>query len=136
MPPITIETTVKNKMKTVWNAWISPADITNWCFASDDWEAPFAENDLRVGGTFKTTMAAKDGSMSFDFAGTYTQVVEHELIVYKLDDGRQVKIQFIDTADGIQVIETFDPEKSNSEEMQKQGWQAILSNFKKYAQGK
>ncbi|KAA3656968.1 MAG: polyketide cyclase [Calditrichaeota bacterium] len=136
MPPITIETTVKNKMKTVWNAWISPADITNWCFASDDWEAPFAENDLRVGGTFKTTMAAKDGSMSFDFAGTYTQVVEHELIVYKLDDGRQVKIQFIDTADGIQVIETFDPEKSNSEEMQKQGWQAILNNFKKYAQGK
>ncbi|MCA9730867.1 MAG: SRPBCC domain-containing protein [Deferribacteres bacterium] len=134
MPKITIQTNINNKIEAVWNAWTNPSDITKWCYASEDWEAPHAENDVRPGGKFKTTMAAKDGSMSFDFTGKYTQVVKHKLIAYKIDDGRNVEIQFIESPEGVQVIETFDPENLHPEDMQRQGWQAILDNFKKYVE--
>lgn len=116
-----------------------------WAFASDDWEAPAAENDLRVGGTFKTIMAAKDGSESFDFTGTYTVVNEHQRIEYDMSEpssnepskgrsGRHVKIEFSETSDGVKITETFDPENENPEEVQRSGWQAILDNFKRYVE--
>ncbi len=107
----------------------------HWAFASDDWEAPAAENDLCVGGKFKTTMAAKDKSKSFDFAGIYTTVTKYKLIEYDMTDGRHVKIVFTETPDGVKVTETFDPEQENTEELQRSGWQAILDNFKKYIVG-
>lgn len=106
----------------------------NWAFASDEWEAPAAENDLRVGGKFKTTMAAKDKSSGFDFTGTYTALKANELIEYDIDDGRHVKVEFVDTPDGVKVTETFDPENTYPQDMQRSGWQAILDNFKKYAE--
>ena len=106
-----------------------------WAFASDDWEAPHAENDLRPEGRFKTTMAAKDGSTSFDFEGTYTTVDEHSVIEYTMDDGRKASIRFEAQDDGdTTVTESFDPESQNPEEMQRAGWQAILDNFKKYVE--
>jgi uncharacterized protein YndB with AHSA1/START domain len=105
-----------------------------WAFASDDWEAPAAENDLRVGGKFKTVMAAKDKSNGFDFTGTYTVVKENELIEYDMDDGRHVKVEFEDAPGGVKVIETFDPDNQYPLEMQRSGWQAILDNFKKYVE--
>lgn len=132
--PITVQTTVRAPMARVWEYWNKPEHITGWAFASDDWEAPAADNDLRVGGTFKTTMAAKDKSESFDFTGAYTAVKEHELIEYDMDDGRHVKVELKDTPDGVRVTETFDPEEENPEEMQRGGWQAILDNFKRYAE--
>ena len=132
--PITVQTAVKAPMARVWEYWNKPEHITGWAFASDDWEAPAADNDLRVGGTFKTTMAAKDKSESFDFTGAYTAVKEHELIEYDMDDGRHVKVEFKDAPDGVKVTETFDPEEENPEEMQRGGWQSILDNFKKYAE--
>lgn len=132
--PITVQTTVRAPMARVWEYWNKPEHITGWAFASDDWEAPAADNDLRVGGTFKTTMAAKDRSESFDFTGAYTAVKEHELIEYDMDDGRHVKVEFKDAPDGVRVTETFDPEEENPEEMQRGGWQAILDNFKRYAE--
>ncbi len=132
--PITVQTTVKAPMARVWEYWNKPEHITGWAFASDDWEAPAADNDLRVGGKFKTTMAAKDKSESFDFTGAYTAVKEHELIEYDMDDGRHVKVEFKDTPDGVRVTQTFDPEEENPEEMQRGGWQAILDNFKRYAE--
>lgn len=104
-----------------------------WAFASDDWEAPAAENDVRVGGKFKTVMAAKDKSTSFDFTGLYTSVKNYELIEYDIDDGRHVKVEFAKLPEGVRVTETFEPEKINPEDMQRSGWQAILDNFKKYA---
>ena len=132
--PITVQTTVKAPMARVWEYWNKPEHITGWAFASDDWEASAADNDLRVGGTFKTTMAAKDRSESFDITGAYTAVKEHELIEYDMDDGRHVKVEFKDTPDGVRVTQTFDPEEENPEEMQRGGWQAILDNFKNYAE--
>ena len=134
--PITIQTTVNAPMDKVWECWTSPDDIPSWAFASDDWEAPASENDLQVGGKFKTVMAAKDKSASFDFGGTYTTVQEHALIEYDIDDGRHVKTEFESTPEGVKITQTFDPENENPREMQREGWQSILDNFKKYAESK
>ena len=131
--PITVEATVNAPIEKVWEGWTKPEHIVKWAFASDDWEAPSAENDLRAGGKFKTVMAAKDKSASFDFAGTYTAVKEHELIEYDFGD-RHTKIEFKVIPEGVHVTETFDPEDENSEEMQRAGWQSILDNFKKYVE--
>ncbi len=134
--PITIETIVNAPMETVWDCWNKPNHITNWAFASDEWHAPYADNDLKVKGKFKTTMAAKDGSMSFDFEGTYTEVKKHELIEYDMDDGRHVATHFAKLGNDVKIVQTFDPESTNPVEMQKGGWQAILDNFKKYTETK
>ena len=133
--PITVETIINAPISKVWEYWNKPEHIMKWAFASSDWEAPAAENDLRVGGKFTTTMAAKDKSHSFDFTGVYTVVTEHALIEYDIADGRHVKIEFTELPDGVRVVETFDPEGQNTEEKQKNGWQAILDNFKKYVEG-
>jgi len=132
--PITIEATVNAPVDKVWECWNNPDHITKWAFASPDWHAPKADNDLRVGGTFSTTMAAKDGSMSFDFGGTYTAIEQNKLIEYSIADGRKVKILFEADGDKTKITETFDPEGTNPIEMQKGGWQAILDNFKKHAE--
>ncbi len=131
---IKVETIVSAPLSTVWECWTSPKHITGWAFASDDWEAPSAENNLTVGGRFTTVMAARDKSASFDFSGTYTDVQEHGRIAYTIDDGREVVVEFAETPEGVRVIETFDPENENSIEMQRAGWQAILDNFKKYVE--
>jgi len=134
MKPITVQTVVNAPMDKVWEYWTSPEHITGWAFASDDWEALAVENDLRTGGKFKTRMQAKNGSSGFDFTGTYTDVIENELIEYDMDDGRHVKVEFEETPDGVKIIEAFDPEKENPEDVQRSGWQAILDNFKKYVE--
>ena len=138
---ITVETTVNAPIEKVWACWTEPQHISGWTFAQDDWEAPSAENDLCVGGRFTTRMQAKDGSAGFDFSGTYTAVEQDRLIEYTMDmmvgtddDGRKVRVVFEETPDGVQVIETFDPENTYPKEMQRSGWQAILDNFKKYAE--
>lgn len=131
---ITVQTTVKAPVSKVWRFWNEPEHIQNWCAASDDWHAPHAENDLQEGKRFTTTMAAKDGSMSFDFGGVYTTVDPHKEIAYTMDDGRKVKITFTGKGDDTEVVEIFEAETTNSEEMQRDGWQAILNNFKSYTE--
>jgi len=131
---ITVETTVKVPVDKVWIYWNAPEHITKWCHASDDWHSPYADNDLKVNGTFKTTMAAKDGSFSFDFGGVYTTVQKYKLIEYTMDDGRMVSISFSGNDDETKITETFEAETMNSIEMQKNGWQAILNNFKTYTE--
>lgn len=131
---IAVETTVNVPVSKAWQYWNDPEHIKQWAFAADTWHAPYAENDIRVGGKFSTTMAAKDGSMSFDFGGVYTEVITNELIAYELGDGRKVKITFSETDDKTIIIETFDPENQNPLEMQRDGWQAILDNFKKHVE--
>jgi uncharacterized protein YndB with AHSA1/START domain len=131
---VTVAATVNASVQKVWEFWNNPEHITKWAQASDDWHAPYADNDPRTGGTFKTTMAAKDGSFSFDFGGTYTNVQDNSLIEYTMDDSRKVSVVF-ESIDGItKITETFDPESTNPIEMQRGGWQAILDNFKKYAE--
>lgn len=131
---ITVEAVVNAPIEKVWSCWSKPKHITNWCQASADWHVPYADNDLRTGGKFKTTMAAKDGSFSFDFEGIYNNVEKYKVIEYKIADGRNVKIQFMPNGSATRVIETFEAEDVNSIDMQRDGWQAILDNFKKYTE--
>ena len=131
---ITVQATIQASLDKIWNYWTLPEHITQWCYASDDWHAPKAENDLKTGGKFSTTMAAKDGSMSFDFGGIYTAVENQKFIEYVMGDGRKVIVVFETEGDNVVVTESFDPESTHPEEMQQQGWQAILNNFKKYVE--
>jgi uncharacterized protein YndB with AHSA1/START domain len=131
---ITVETTVAAPMEKVWEAWTTPDDIKQWNAASDDWHTTAATVDLRVGGQFSSRMEARDGSLGFDFAGTYTKVVPHELIEATFG-GRTLTVQFIQTGNGVAVRETFDAEGTHSPEQQRAGWQAILDRFARHVEG-
>jgi uncharacterized protein YndB with AHSA1/START domain len=131
---ITVKTSVNAPVEKVWEYWTEPKHITQWNNASDDWHTPVAENDLTVGGKFLTRMEAKDGSFGFDFGGIYDEVKLNEVISYTMGDGRKVTITFKSQGNETEVIETFDAETTNPIEMQQAGWQAILDNFKKYAE--
>lgn len=131
---ITIRATIYAPVEKVWKLWTGPEHITQWNNASDDWHTPHATNDLRVGGKFLSHMAAKDGSFSFDFEGVYSKVELHKAIEYTLADGREVKIHFNARGKETELEEIFEAESTNSIEMQRSGWQAILDNFKKYAE--
>ncbi len=132
--PITISSTINAPVNKVWEYWTKPEHITQWSSASDDWHTPRAENDLRTGGSFLSRMEAKDGSFGFDFGGVYDEVDTHKKIAYTMGDGRKVKIAFLPNGNQTEIHEIFDPENENPIEMQQQGWQAILNNFKKYAE--
>jgi uncharacterized protein YndB with AHSA1/START domain len=131
---ITVEATVSADSKKVWNYWNKPEHITKWNFASDDWQCPKAENDLRVGGKYSARMEAKDGSFGFDFDVIYDEVVDQKKISYTMQDGRQATTTFEDLGDKTKVTTIFDAEDQNPVEMQQGGWQAIMNNFKKYTE--
>ncbi|HET7274524.1 MAG TPA: SRPBCC family protein [Longimicrobiaceae bacterium] len=132
---ITIETLVNANMSKVWEAWNNPEDIQVWNSAQDDWHTTKSTVDLREGGKFTSRMEAKDGSAGFDFEGTYTRVVPQKAIEYRMGDGREVQIEFVEQGDGVLVRETFDAETENSPELQRAGWQSILDNFGRYVEG-
>lgn len=134
MDQITIEALILSDINTVWVKYTQPEHITKWNFASDDWCCPFAEVDLREGGKAVSRMEAKDGSFGFDFAVTYTDVVPLQKLHYVMEDGRNADITFTEQEGKTSVSITFDPENQNPTEMQRQGWQAILNNFKKYVE--
>jgi uncharacterized protein YndB with AHSA1/START domain len=131
---LTVKATIHAPLEAVWNAWNSPSDIMQWNQASPDWHCPQASNDLKVGGKLSSTMAAKDGSFSFEFWGTYSIVELHKTIGLELGDGRKVLTTFEETADGVLVTEQFEPENENPLEMQTMGWQAILNSFKTHTE--
>jgi len=130
---ITVRTSIEAPLQKVWDGFTKPEHIVNWNFASEDWHCPKSENDLEVGKRFTATMASKNGEYSFDFGGTYTEVIPLEKISYTIDgDGRKVSVLFYDFDNKTLVTEIFEPESENSIELQRGGWQSILTNFKKY----
>lgn len=131
---ITVQTDIKAPIEKVWEFWTSPEHITRWNHASDDWHTPYAENDLRTGGVFLSRMEAKDGSMGFDFKGAYTRVEPLKNISYRMEDGREADVKFTSDGQLTTVTETFEAETEHPDEMQRQGWQAILDNFRVYAE--
>lgn len=130
---ISVETTVAAPLAEVWRAYTSPEEITQWNAASDDWHTTTATVDLRPGGAFSSRMEAKDGSMGFDFAGTYTTIVEHKLIAYSLGD-RAAQVEFAEHPNGVNVRVTFDSEPTHSPDQQREGWQAILDRFARHVE--
>lgn len=131
---ITVQTTVNAPIERAWKVWNEPEHITKWCSGSPDWHTPRAENDLRIGGKLQSRMEAKDGSAGFDFVGTYTEVKKHQAIAYTMDDGRNVTISFSTNGNKTTIVETFDAENENPVEMQREGWQTILNNFKAHVE--
>ncbi len=131
---ITVAAFVNKPVAQVWSSWTDPAHITQWNAASDDWHCPKASNDLRAGGTFTATMAARDGSSSFDFEGVYDDVQLHKRVAYTMADGRTCEVLFTSENGGTRVEESFDAEGENPLEMQRGGWQAILDRFKAYTE--
>lgn len=132
---ITIEETISVPLSKIWEYWTLPKHIINWNNASDDWHTTKSENDVRTGGRFLSRMEAKDGSFGFDFEGTYTEVEKHKLISYVMDDDRKATTSFKALSDHkTKIVTTFEAEDTNPIQMQKDGWQAILNNFKKYTE--
>lgn len=132
---ITIETIVQAPVDKVWRAYTSPEDIIQWNAASDDWHTTSSSVELRVGGTFSSRMEAKDGSFGFDFAGTYTKIIQNELIEYEFFN-RSASVEFMQIQDGVKVRITFVAETEHSIEEQERGWQAILDKFARHVEGK
>jgi len=130
---ITIEATVKAAINKVWDYYTNPTHIIHWNFAIDTWHCPRAENDMKVGGTYKARMEAKDGSFGFDFEAIYADIIEGKEFTYGLGD-RNVTVKFTDLGEQTKVIVAFDPENENPIELQMNGWQAILNNFKWYTE--
>jgi uncharacterized protein YndB with AHSA1/START domain len=135
MTRIRVETVVDAPIEQVWAAYVEPEHIVKWNAASDDWHSPRSTVDLRVGGRFSSRMEARDGSMGFDFEGTWTRIIPEESLQYRMDDGRVVDVEFVDRDSGVWVVVEFDPEEENPRAMQLQGWQAILNNFRRYVEG-
>lgn len=133
---IKIETQINSSLENVWNCWTTPEHIMNWNFAGDDWHCPAVRIDLVVGGSFTFTMAARDASFQFDFEGTYTEVIAQGRINILLADGRLWNTTFEEVDGGVKVIEEFEAENQNPEDMQRMGWQMILDRFKNYVESK
>jgi uncharacterized protein YndB with AHSA1/START domain len=131
---INIEAVINAPVEKTWDYYTGPAHIMQWNQASTDWHCPAATNDLRPGGKFSSTMAAKDGSFSFDFWGIYDEVDTHKKIIYTMGDGRKADVLFSSTGDGTHIAVSFEPEDQNSLELQQGGWQAILNSFKQYTE--
>jgi uncharacterized protein YndB with AHSA1/START domain len=131
---ITIQAIISADSKKVWDYYTQPEHITKWNFATDDWQCPSASNDMRVGGKYSARMEAKDGSFGFDFEATYNEIVEGQKFTFTMPDNREVNVIFNRLDDKSEVIVTFDTETENPIEMQRDGWQAILNNYKKYTE--
>lgn len=135
MEKITVTTNIGAPLSKVWECYTNPLHVEEWNHASDDWECPYAENDLVEGGRFLYTMSAIDDSASFDFEGEFTEIIPEEKIAYRMDDGREAEVTFEDNGDDTVTVTTvFDPETENTPEVQQAGWQAILDNFKQHTE--
>jgi uncharacterized protein YndB with AHSA1/START domain len=131
---IKVQHTINAPIEKVWDLWTSPEHIRKWNIPFADWHTPYAENDLKVGGKFKFTMAAKDGSDGFDFEGIYIKIENFSWIEYRLTDNRTARVRFEDKVTAVQLTEIFEPEGANSEEMQEQFCSAVIQNFKEYVE--
>ncbi len=131
---ITVETTVNTPIQKAWEYFTKPEHVTKWNFAADDWYCPAAENDLQPGGKFSYRMEARDESFGFDFGGVYDAVETNKKIEYTIGDGRKVRIDFSEQGNATHVKEIFEAEDTHSIELQKNGWQAILNNYKKHVE--
>ena len=90
---------------------------------------------MQVGGKYSARMEAKDGSFGFDFVAIYTEIIIEQQFSYEFG-GRKATVMFNTVNNKTEIIIDFDAENENPIEMQKDGWQAILNNFKLYTETK
>lgn len=130
---ITVHTSLNLPKSKAWEYYTNPKHIVNWNFADPGWHCPKAINDMKVGGIFNARMEARDGSFGFDFEVTYTEIKEGEGFTYEFGE-RLATITFDEKENTTEINVVFDPETENSIELQKNGWQAILNNYKNYTE--
>lgn len=130
---ITVQALINADKSKVWEYYTSPKHIINWNFADPSWHCPDAENDMTVGGRYMARMEAKDGSFGFDFEAIYTEINQGENFTYEFG-GRYATVVFADYNGQTEVNVIFDPETENPVDLQRNGWQAILNNFKSYVE--
>ena len=133
MDKIQVQATIEASQQKVWDYYTKPEHITQWNFAHPSWHCPSATNDMKIGGRYIARMEAKDGSFGFDFDATYTEINEGNSFTYVFG-GRSATVAFIEQDGQTTVTIIFDPETENPIDLQKQGWQAILDNFKQYTE--
>jgi len=131
---IRIDAIIDASPEKAWDYYTEPQHITKWNFADPSWHCPSASNDMRVGGLYSARMEAKDGSFGFDLNATYEDVQKGKEFTFALEDGRKVKVQFIPADEKTELIVEFDPEQQNTRERQRDGWNAILQNYKSYTE--
>lgn len=131
---IILETLVSASLEKAWSSWTLPQHITRWNFASADWHCPSSTVDLQVGGRFNSRMEARDGSFGFDFWGIYDEIIPLQLLRITLGDGRKMEVRFTEENGTVKVTERFEIEDTNSAERQREGWQAILDNYKRHTE--
>lgn len=131
---LTVRTTLNCRLKHAWETYTSPQAIVQWNYAAPEWHCPWAENDLRVGGMVRSRMEARDGSMGFDFEGTYTEVVPMQRLAYALGEAREVLVVFMENGPATEIVVSFTPDACVPDEHQIGGWQAILDNHKVFAE--
>ncbi len=143
MTQLTVSTTINTPLTLVYEALWNPVHIMHWCHAGPDWHCPKAiGGEPKVGETFTTTYAAKDGSFAFDLVGRYDIVEPQNRLLYTIGEmkefflpaGREVEVLFETTPEWVRVTEIFDAEDVHSHEMQIAGWGAILENLRKYCE--
>ncbi|MFZ7114896.1 MAG: SRPBCC family protein [Bacteroidota bacterium] len=132
---ILVQASLAADKQKAWDYYTKPEHIIKWNFASDDWHCPRATNDMRVGGKYNARMEAKDGSFAFDFEATYDEIIPGERFQFTMPDGRRVNVSFDNSGSQTNVKVLFDAETVNSIELQRDGWQMILENYKKYTEG-
>jgi uncharacterized protein YndB with AHSA1/START domain len=133
---ITIEAMVNAAANKAWNVWTNTEDIVKWSTPSPEWGTKKASHELKDGGSFNYRMEANDGSMGFDFGGTFDRVVPGKHLDYTIGDGRKVITTFTEQNGQTHIVQTFEAEDQNTIEMQRGGWQAILNSFKAYVESK
>lgn len=130
---IRVKATINADRQKVWNYYTKPEHITKWNFADPSWHCPTAQNDMQIGGKYSARMESKDGSFGFDFVAIYTEIIIEQQFSYEFG-GRKATVMFNTVNNKTEIIIDFDAENENPIEMQKDGWQAILNNFKLYTE--
>ena len=131
---IEVEAMIEAPINEVWTKWTKSEHVVQWNFAHESWCCPSAKIDLREEGSFTMRMEAVDGSAGFDFSGVYDTIEEQEFLSITLEDGRRWEVEFVDLGQSTHVTERFQAESENTVELQQQGWQAILNQFKTYCE--
>ncbi len=132
---ITIQAEVAVEKSKLWDYYTLPEHIINWNFADPSWHCPRASNNMIIGGEYNARMEAKDGSFGFDFIAYYSEINPGENFIYEFA-GRVVSVSFSEIESEKTLITIiFDPETENPIDLQRNGWQMILNNFKYYAEG-
>ena len=131
---IEVKANINAALDQVWEKWTQAQHVIHWNFAHESWCCPSAEVDFKEGGSSNYRMEAKDGSFGFNLIATFNAIIPQEYIASSLEDGRKVEVKFASNGQQTILVQRFEPETQNPLELQQQGWQAILDQFKRYCE--